>query len=120
MLSRVLCHVAAAARGRLGAGIAHVVVDVIVPDGEVLAELDAVFVEGNLVVFDRPVIGHPVEGLDPTLGHLADDEIPDGHVVDVFVVRPERGLRVIGRRPAGAVEDRAVFADKDVARLRPD
>ena len=47
-----------------------------------------------------------MEGMDPTLGHLADHEIPDGHVVDVFVVRPERGLRVIGRRPAGAVEDR--------------
>ena len=54
------------------------------------------------------------------LRHVADHEIPDGHVVDVFVVRPERGLRVIGRRPAGAVEDRAVFADKGVAGLRPD
>ena len=56
----------------------------------------------------------------PLMRHLADHEIPNGHVVDVFVVRPERGLRVIGRRPAAAVEDRAVLADKGIARLRPD
>ena len=95
-------------------------VDVIVPDGEIGRRFEAHLVGGNLVVFDRPMIGHPVERMDATEGHVADHEIPNGHVVDVFVVRPERGLRVIGRRPAAAVEDRAVLADKGVARLRPD
>ena len=97
-------------------------VDVIVPDGEVGPEEEAVLVGGNLVVFDGPVIGQGVQGIrgmDAILGHVADHEIADGHVVDVFVVRPERGLRVVGRRPVGAVEDRAVLADKGIARLRP-
>ena len=58
--------------------------------------------------------------MDALLGHVADDEIPDGDVVDVLVVRPERGLRVIARRPAGAVEDRAVFADEGIAAFRGD
>ena len=33
----------------------------------------------------------------------------------VLVVRAQRRLRVVGGRPAGAVEDRAVFADEDIA-----
>ena len=56
----------------------------------------------------------------PWWGMLPDHEIADGHVVDVLVVRPERGLRVIARPPAGAVEDRAVFADEGIAAFRGD
>ena len=58
--------------------------------------------------------------MDATLRHVADDEIADGHVVDVLVVRAERGLRVVARRPAGAVQDRAVLADKRIPGLRRD
>ena len=56
-----------------------------------------------------------VEGMDAPLGHVADDEIPDRHVVDVLVVRAERRLRVVARRPAAAVQDRAVLADERIA-----
>src|SRR5262245_3647373 len=60
--------------------------------------------------------------MDATLWHVADDEIANRHVIDVLVVRPERGLRVRGvtRRPAGAVEDCAGLADKSISRLRRD
>ena len=58
--------------------------------------------------------------MDAILGHVADHEIPDGHVVDVLVVRPERGLRVVTRRPAAAVQDRAVLADERIPGLRRD
>ena len=93
-------------------------VDVIVPDDGVAGKHEAgVFAVGNLVVFDGPVIGIQVVGMNTTLGHVADDEIPDGHIVDVLVVRPERRLRAVARPPAAAVEDRAVLADEGVARF---
>ena len=60
VLSAYSPYVAAAPLARIrGRGIAHVVVDVIVPDGGVAREHEAKFVGGNLVVFDRPVIGAP-------------------------------------------------------------
>ena len=99
---------------------AHVVVDVIVPDGEIGRKFDADFGIGNLVVFDRPMIGHPVVGMDATLGHVADHEIPNGHGVDVFVVRPERGLRVIARRSSRCRRGSRRTRRQTYSRLRPD
>ena len=58
--------------------------------------------------------------MDALVGHVPDHEIADGHVVDVLVVRPERGLRVIARPPAGAVEDGAVLPDEGIAAFRRD
>jgi hypothetical protein len=94
------------------------VVDVIVPNGEIGRKFDADLVGGNLVVFDRPMIGHPVIRMDATLGHVTDHEIPNGHVVDVLVVRSEGALCVVARPPTAAVQNRAVLPDEHITGLR--
>src|SRR5512138_887130 len=51
---------------------------------------------------------------------MADDNVPDRDIVDVFAVGAERRLRQITRRPPGAVQNGAVFADEGIARSRRD
>ena len=58
--------------------------------------------------------------MNATLGHVLDHQVPNRDVVNVLIVRAERRLRPIRRRPAGSIQDRAVLADKGVAGLRGD
>jgi len=96
-----------------------IIVDVIVPDARVAREHDARIVGSNVVVFDRPVIRQRAESLNGT-PYVADDEIADRYVVDVLIVSSERRVDVVGRRPSGTVQDRAVLANEGIPRLRDD
>ena len=58
--------------------------------------------------------------MDAALRHLADHEIPDGHVVDVLIVRTEGRLGRIGGHPVAAVQNRPVLADKRIPGFRRD
>src|SRR5262245_16420573 len=96
-----------------------IVVDVIVPDQGGTRENYARIVGANLVVINRPVTRHHARSMNAT-PQVADEEITDGYVVDIFVVSSERGVKVVGGRPTGSVQNSAVLADEGIPGPRDD
>src|SRR6185369_13862532 len=91
--------------------------DVVVPEHGMVRERHAGLVRGDLVEFDCPPVREIPERMDALLRHVADDEIANGHIVDVLVVRTKRALSPVRGFPSGSVEHGAVFTDERVATL---
>lgn len=100
--------------------VLRVIVDVVVADSEIAAVRHADRVAKDFVMTNRPPITEVRVRVDAIHGHVANDEVLDGDVVDVFVRAAERALRVVRRAPPRPVERGTVNTREAIPPLRGD
>ena len=75
--------------------IPDVVMNPAVANDGLIAHLDTEMSSRDFRVLDDPAVGHKGEGMNATLGHVLDHDVPNRDVVDILVVSAECRLRRI-------------------------